>query len=165
LIQTEELLLAESDPDTGQPVIQSVSRAEELYRGPWIELAPDLLCEPAPGYSFARGASGHLQRYEWYMGDHDKDGIFVASGPGLRQSVEIENANLIDIAPTVLFLANVPIPKDMDGMVLDLFEDNRLVASPPRYEQESEAYEGSSHTFSPEEERVIEEHLRSLGYL
>lgn len=165
LSQIEEILLAERDPVTNQPVIESVVRAAEVYHGPYLNLAPDLLFVPAPGYTSAKGAKAHLQPFEWFMGDHDPDGIVVGSGPGFKKGQKIKNAGLIDIAPTALYLAGVPIPEDMDGQVLDLFGDQRLSLSPPSYEQGPALTQDSSYSFTPEEERQVEEQLRSLGYM
>jgi hypothetical protein len=71
----------------------------------------------------------------------------------------------MDIAPTVLYLAGVPIPEDMDGQVLDLFTGQRLMFNPPIYEQGSITHRGTDYAYTPEEERQLEEHLRSLGYM
>jgi len=161
----QELLLAERDPDTGQPIIEAVLRAKEVYHGPWADLGPDLLLIPAPGYAFAKGAKGHLQPYTWFMGDHALEGIFVAVGPGLRRGERIHQAALIDIAPTVLYLAGIPIPEDMDGHVLDLFADQRMTTTPPIYAQDTTIYKGVDYDYTPEEERNVEEQLRGLGYM
>jgi predicted AlkP superfamily phosphohydrolase/phosphomutase len=161
----QEVFLAERDPATGRHIIESVLRAKEFYNGPWADLAPDLLCIPAPGYTFAKGAQGHLRPFDYLTGDHDLDGMFVASGPGLRRGEKIHKAALMDIAPTVLYLAGVPIPRDMDGQVLDLFADRRLTTTPPIYEQGLTADKDSEYAFTAEEERCVEEHLRNLGYL
>jgi len=161
----QEILLAERDPANGQAVIESVIRVKEFYNGPWLDTAPDLLCVPAPGYAFAKGAKGHLQRFSWLTGDHDLDGIVVASGPGLKRGEKIHQATLMDIAPTVLYLTGVPIPEDVDGMVLDLFADHRLTTTPPTYESGTVACKSDDYAYTPEEERQVEEQLRSLGYM
>lgn len=162
-----EMLLSERDPATGQAVIEAVVPGREVFHGPWAELAPDLLYVPARGYSSAKGAKGHLQPYSWFMGDHDPDGIFAAAGRGIKQGQSIAEAALIDIAPTVLYLSGVPIPSDMDGRALDLFADRRLSAAPPQVEQDASAsaYQSPAQEYTPEEERMVEEQLRSLGYL
>jgi predicted AlkP superfamily phosphohydrolase/phosphomutase len=51
-------------------------------------------------------------------GTHRTEGILVARGPQVRPGVEIRNASLLDIAPTVLQLAGVPVPGDLDGKPL-----------------------------------------------
>jgi predicted AlkP superfamily phosphohydrolase/phosphomutase len=161
----QELLLSERDPTTGKPVIEAVLRANEVYHGPWARQGPDLLLLPAPGYAFAKGAKGHLQPYEWFMGDHALDGILVGSGPGLKRGASVGNAALIDLAPTILYLADVPIPLDMDGQVLDLFADQRLTTAGPIYEQDVATYQRHDYDYTAEEEQEVAEQLRGLGYL
>jgi predicted AlkP superfamily phosphohydrolase/phosphomutase len=163
--QIREMLLSEKDPATGRSVIQSVVRSREVFHGPWADAAPDLLYEPAAGYASAKGAKGHLQAYAWFMGDHDPDGIFLAAGRGVQRGQTIEGASLIDVAPTALYLAGAPIPNDMDGKVLDIFADRRLATQPPTYEQDAAAVQAETHVYTAEEERMVEEQLRSLGYL
>jgi predicted AlkP superfamily phosphohydrolase/phosphomutase len=165
LDDVQEVLLDERDPSNGQRVIESVMRGEELYSGPWADLAPDLMFIPAAGYAAAGGAKSHLGSFEWRTGDHGLDGIFVASGPGLKRREKISGAGLIDVAPSVLYLAGMPIPQDMDGQVLDLFSDRRLTTDPPVYEQGTTMHGGSDYVYTSEEERQVEEQLRSLGYL
>jgi predicted AlkP superfamily phosphohydrolase/phosphomutase len=161
----QALLLAERDPSNGQPIIEAALRAKEIYHGPYADQGPDLLLIPAPGYAFAKGAKGHLQPYDWFTGDHALDGIFVAAGPGLKRGATISNAGLIDLAPTILYLAGVPISPDMDGVVLDLFADQRFVTNPPAYEQAAATYQSHSYDYTPEEEQDVAEQLRGLGYL
>ena len=45
-------------------------------------------------------------------------GILVMKGPGLKKDERIYGANLLDIAPTLLTLAGLPVGKDMDGKPL-----------------------------------------------
>ena len=54
---------------------------------------------------------------------HRQYGILVLAGPGIRCDERIYGASLIDIAPTVLTLFDLPIGKDMDGRpLLEAFE-------------------------------------------
>jgi predicted AlkP superfamily phosphohydrolase/phosphomutase len=163
--EIRELLLAERDPGTGRAVISEVFRGRDIYRGPYADGGPDLLYEPAPGYASAKGARHHLGSYDWFMGDHDREGILVAAGPGIRRGDQLDGASLIDIAPTVLYLADVPIPEDMDGTVLNMFGDGRLESTPPTYERGWVPVMESEGAYTEEEERGLEEQLRSLGYL
>jgi predicted AlkP superfamily phosphohydrolase/phosphomutase len=160
-----DLLLAERDPSTGTKVVDGVVRGTDAFQGPFAGAAPDLLYGPAAGYASAKGARGHLQPYEWFMGDHDPTGILVATGPGIKRGARIENAALIDMAATVLYLSGVPIPDDMDGKVLDLFADGRLMTKRPAYEKDAVAVAQPEQVYSEEEEEKLEEQLRSLGYL
>lgn len=62
----------------------------------------------------AGGVAGHGDTSPWEI-----NAVFAAFGPdikaGLRSEVPGSNA---DLAPTILFLAGVPVPKGMDGRVL-----------------------------------------------
>ena len=51
-------------------------------------------------------------------GDHRPDGVVVLFGKHIRQGKKIENASLLDITPTILYLFGLPAGKDMDGRVL-----------------------------------------------
>ncbi len=54
---------------------------------------------------------------------HRQYGIFVIAGPGIKQDERIYGASLIDLAPTVLTLFDLPIGEDMDGRpLLEAFE-------------------------------------------
>jgi predicted AlkP superfamily phosphohydrolase/phosphomutase len=163
-IQTE--LLALRDPTTGSPILDQVIRASDLYHGPMLDRGPDLLVVPAQGFGSCSGEAGaHLSPLRKWMGSHDLDGILVASGPGIRPGHNISHASIMDIAPTTLYLAGVPIPVDVDGQVLGLFADSRLKERPPSYEEVRYAQSAREVVFTPEEQDQLEAHLRSLGYL
>ena len=49
--------------------------------------------------------------------------MFVAAGPNIKQNEKVFGLGLIDIAPTILHMYNLPVGKDMDGKVaLDIFK-------------------------------------------
>jgi tetratricopeptide (TPR) repeat protein len=50
--------------------------------------------------------------------EHRQFGIFVMAGPGIKQDELVFGANLLDIAPTVLTLFDLPTGRDMDGAPL-----------------------------------------------
>jgi len=52
-----------------------------------------------------------------YSGHHKLNGIFIASGPHIRRGQILNGLNILDIAPTVLHIMNVPIPRYIDGRV------------------------------------------------
>ncbi len=55
--------------------------------------------------------------------EHRPFGIFVAAGPGIRSDELIFGASLLDVAPTVLSLFDLPTGRDMDGRpLLEIFE-------------------------------------------
>jgi predicted AlkP superfamily phosphohydrolase/phosphomutase len=158
-------LLAQRDPENGTPLIKNVVRASDLYCGPYLDEGPDLLVVPADGLVTCAVEKGpNLMPLRVYMGAHRQEGVFVANGQGIKAGKLIADADLLDLAPTILYLADVPIPTDMDGQVLDLFSDDRLSRRPPAY-QAPTIQEKAEYTYHREEEQEVEERLRGLGYL
>ena len=120
----------------------------------------------APGVAGSSKSPGH-GRYVaptgWKSGEHDLDGILVAHGSDIPAGMRLEHARLIDIAPTVLHLMDVPIPEEMDGTSLAETFYGATIASAQR--EPTQAREVGASDYSEEEEREILEHLRSLGYV
>ncbi len=55
------------------------------------------------------------------------DGFLLITGPGVAHKTNPEPASVVDIVPTILFAADLPIGRDMDGRVLtDAFADEFL---------------------------------------
>ncbi|RPJ04598.1 MAG: phosphodiesterase [Deltaproteobacteria bacterium] len=51
--------------------------------------------------------------------NHDRYGIFVMRSPGLRSKGERKGLNILDIAPTVLSLFDIPPSEDLGGRVIE----------------------------------------------
>jgi hypothetical protein len=100
-------------------------------------------------------------------GDHDLYGIFAASGPAVCSKGFLEEAHLLDVAPTVLASLGESIPANMDGHVLeDIYLESFLRAHPPAYDKAREVVAKSGeNVYSAEEEAAVRERLESLGYL
>lgn len=101
-------------------------------------------------------------------GKHHLDGIFIASGYPIRKGVTVD-ADIYDIAPTILALLGLPNATDMKGEVLrEIFEPSFLE---DRTSKNIDSYDdiiplegrGIDHGRLGEEELV--EQLRSLGYV
>lgn len=50
--------------------------------------------------------------------DHRQYGIFCMKGPGIKKDERVYGASLLDVAPTLLAAADLPIGSDMDGKAL-----------------------------------------------
>jgi len=56
--------------------------------------------------------------------DHRQFGMFVAAGPNIKTNEKVFGLSLLDIAPTVLHMFDLPIGEDMDGRpALDIFKE------------------------------------------
>jgi hypothetical protein len=86
----------------------------------------------------------------------------------IRQDVWVENARLVDMAPTILYALGEPVPEEMDGVVLeDLFSPLYREAHPVQYSDQGAAgdIEAVDSGLTPEEEEQVRRHLERLGYL
>jgi len=53
---------------------------------------------------------------------HHEDGIFIVAGPNVRKDYHHEDeANIVDILPTILRASKIKIPNNLDGKVLNIF--------------------------------------------
>lgn len=127
-------LLAWRHPTTGQPIVRRVHRRDDLYEGPAAAEAPDLVLELAldAGYSFPclptvpaeTRSVRRLERREHVAGkgggmngSHRAEGLWVLAGPDVSPTAHTEAA-IVDVAPSVLHLAGLPVPAWMDGRLL-----------------------------------------------
>lgn len=111
----------------------------------------------APAYRGGLHQAGH---------DHGPDGILIAAGPPIRRGAHLESARVVDVAPTVLALAGLPVAGDMDGRALTgMIRPEFLARHPldtiPTYEMDA-ARAGLRHSRAEDE---VYEKLRSLGYI
>jgi predicted AlkP superfamily phosphohydrolase/phosphomutase len=166
--EIEDRLQEARDPETGLPLFKQIIRGKEYYGDPIEAFTPDLIILPG---SYMRVAAPRQRRmYEstgWATGDHALAGILIASGNGIRQGKTVDDARLVDLAPTILHMLNVPIPDDMDGRLLeDILEPDFLQSRPPATEgTEDEQRSRLDAELSEEDEQGLMERLRGLGYL
>lgn len=120
------------DAAKNRKVIQSISRREEIYSGPYATNAPDLLVNFCPGYrvSWQSAVGGFADsliqdNLRKWSGDHIVDPeavpgiLFIAKNGGaplLPDSGRSGNVpHIADLAPTILNYLGVPVPKVMEG--------------------------------------------------
>ncbi|HEY3213275.1 MAG TPA: hypothetical protein VGL16_08765, partial [Actinomycetota bacterium] len=151
------------DPKTGRSPVKRVWRREEIFKGKHIETAPDLLFEPAEGYSLTH-AKAAVEDADWVSGDHRMDGVIVAAGPQVQPDAFGEQANLVDVAPTILAALDAPASVQHTGRVLTKVVGEQATVRAG----EAVAIPGMSEdtsVVSETEADEMEEHLRGLGYL
>jgi len=151
----------------GAPLVEHIWKKEEIYRGAHLADAPDILFLPrnletiAFG-DFEFGSNKIIEPSFGVSSSHRMNGIFVASGAGIKNAGEFSGAQLIDLAPTILHLLGLTVPTDMDGRVLsDALADARAV----EYGGTSESSATTRDGYSEEEERQVIERLADLGYI
>lgn len=99
---------------------------------------------------------------------HRQYGIFVMAGPGIKRDERIYGASLIDIAPTVLTLFNLPIGEDMDGRpLLEAFEvppQVKMIESWEKKEGEAGMHR-SGQEMDPTQAHELMLQFAALGYV
>ena len=113
------------DTGTGETAINEAFDTAKLYRGPYLQNAPDLIIGFNAGYRTSwDGATGVVSgpvfedNTKAWSGDHCIDprlvpGVFFAS-----RKIDRKDPALVDIAPTVLRLFGLDPPAHMDGKPL-----------------------------------------------
>ena len=149
-------LRAVETPD-GEPVFEEVVPREEHFSGKHAENAVDLVTIPTDMNVFlTEQLDGSLFSKPAQSWDHKIDGIFAAAGEGLETDVPIEDADLLDVAPTILASLGIPRSERMDGSVLPIVDDPGYTAYP--------SYETGARGAEDADEQV-KERLAGLGYL
>ena len=93
-------------------------------------------------------------------GTHTPAGILAAYGPDVPKGKKVD-ADIIDIAPTILAYQQIPVPRHMDGKVL-----NEIFVKPPQIQYQDFDFTKSGQTeYSDDEQAKVEQHLADLGYI
>lgn len=172
------------DQKTGEPIVEAVLERDAIYTGPWTQKAPDLLVRWREDI-FINGIRIENSRFQTraqadnhppipgedpqiISGDHQLDGILFLKGPNIKPGCRIDNASIMDVAPTVLYHLQCPIGEDMDGKVLSgaitdsYLATNAIIRQSPSLKPTNTS---DGHAYTGDDEEVIAERLRNLGYL
>jgi predicted AlkP superfamily phosphohydrolase/phosphomutase len=173
--EVAESALALRSP-SGDPIVAAVHRREDLYDGPELGKIPDLIVEFR---DYAWLGKGTMTRSEsiWdsisiapntaasYQGSHRYEGIVVLAGPSVRPGI-IPAAEILDIAPTMLYLLEEPIPTELEGRLLaEAIEPTLLDRRPPEDMEQDALALPSKRMYDEQGAAEVEERLRNLGYL
>ena len=120
------------------------------------------------GYEFAarRGELFHPP-YTEETGSHRLEGILIAAGPDITESLAAAETDIQDLAPSLLYLQDCPIPNYMDGRVIvDIMRPELPGERQPQFEERSITLRDDLPAdWDEAAEAEISERLRKLGYL
>jgi predicted AlkP superfamily phosphohydrolase/phosphomutase len=161
-------------PEDGERIMSNIYLREDVFPGPSGGLGPDITLEMRDGglVSILPGPEIVSQR-PVVSGAHRPLGIFGARGPGIRKGFDGGELSILDVAPTVLYSLGLPVYKDLEGRVPEeMFEKAVLKEKPIQTasastdgEEEEKPADAESSEMSEEDERVVMERLRELGYI
>ncbi|MGC9320202.1 MAG: alkaline phosphatase family protein, partial [Armatimonadota bacterium] len=109
--------------DQGREMNSRVLRPQDIYTGPHVDDAPDLMIY-LDDLNWRLGqdvGNPTLHTFDTEIGPddsvHDYLGMIAARMPGERQ-LDVTGAHIMDVAPTVLDILGEPIPEHMEGRSL-----------------------------------------------
>jgi predicted AlkP superfamily phosphohydrolase/phosphomutase len=166
-------LMAVKDPDSGESIVAEVLTKEEVYSGEHVDDCPDLVFCLRPGYTLTGGVgragrlTGPRTRTPNLQGSHRAEGIVMMSGPPVVRASSTRRLEIADTTVTALHLLGLPIPRDMDGEViddalaLDFLARHPVVLGPAA----GGIVDGDRDVWNAEEVEMITDRLRDMGYL
>lgn len=127
----------------------------------------------ASDHGFKSGASRPKLSPEIWAGKaafwHRIDGVICLYGNGVRRGVRLEDASIMDIAPTLLALQGLPRAEDMPGKILTgAFEETLTAgfnrATVPTLQRERQMDDVALTTGDPSTDDALKK-LEALGYI
>ncbi len=162
----QQELMAWQDPDTHEAIVKRVLKKEDAYDGDYLFKAPDLIVEYYPGY--AASSQAMLLDFDTFAVYTATSKASMARGPYARLIAMgtnlvrgcSENAQLVDVMPNVMYLLGQPVPGHIDGKIIpSLFTSSHRQHHPQKQSEDDE------FRLTGEEEGLVEDRLRALGYL
>ncbi len=174
--EISERLLRWRDPIHDAPVVRRVWHRDEVYRGGYVGMAPDLILElQSPGgYSYVcvpsygqggapverlgRVALG-AGKLNGMSGSHRADGMFVLTGEGITPG-RLTGVAIADLAPTIMSVCGLAVPTDWDGRVLPCLESGGSAVGADKGDDPA-----AEVTYDGGQEAIVRRRLEQLGYL
>jgi predicted AlkP superfamily phosphohydrolase/phosphomutase len=121
-----QLIRVLTDPETprGDAVFARVAPREAVYEGACLDAAPDVVTVPTNASPQSDSSCS-----ETHVGCR-RDGIVAVTGGAIDQTEAIDDARLVDVAPTVLATLGVPRSDQMDGDPLAVVDPSPVATHP-----------------------------------
>lgn len=164
--------LKEIHDDQGRQVVPSPCRREDVYDGPEVAKAPDIIIATEEnGFLQSTGLGAHrvLEDSQPYRsGSHRQYGIVAVVGPMVKAGGRLDApVDMVDLFPTLLHMLDLPIPEGQDGSCIQaVFDPIWLDTHPPTYaEPLVKVAEGHPVVDGDGGDDEILRRLEGLGYL
>jgi len=142
-------------PD-GDPVFERVCGREEVFDGPYLEDAPDIITVPNEFEHFLvanlKGEHFGEPTEPW---EHKLDGVMMVSGDEIDTQRSLGSPHLFDVTPTILATFGLPVAERMDGETV-------AVVDPTEREEYPRFEPGEAVRL---DDGDVERRLSDLGYL
>ncbi len=159
------------DPKTGEKLCtqSQIFKKEDIYNGPYIEEAPDIVFQLRPGYlsfpGYEFGSNSLVSDLRGWSAGHAMNGILMMKGRNVKKGAQVADAKMIDVAPTVLAMMGLPLPADMDGRVLTEALSPEFLESHKIRKADYSTQLGTEYAYTEEQTEQLKQALKALGYL
>ena len=150
-----------TDPQTGDAIL-TVHDGDDLFETD--PNSPDLVVRAAHGYLAANSLTHEVFRDGTMDATHRSEGVVLAWGPSIEAGSTPEDANVTDVAPTVLHSVGEAVPSDADGRVLSELFDPDSRAAKRAVSRRDYADSGPDDAVEADFDDV-EARLQGLGYM
>ena len=151
-----ERLQSVETPD-GEPVFERVVPRENVYYGPHVDAAPDLVTVPR---EFDEMLSSSLRGEQFgpvpESYNHKFEGILAMAGPNVDTDACLDGPTLLDIAPTILSALGAPRSERFDGRPLPVVEPTETTTYPAHTTDKKGVHDS---------EESVKRRLADLGYI
>lgn len=158
----------------GRSIIEKAYKREDIYNGEYLCLAPDIqfvtreMSVHPESDLFAEKILVRPEERpeEYFPALHRLNGVFLLEGRSVKRNNKLFGTNIIDLAPTILYLLDLPIPKDMDGRPLLECFDMDFTKTPSFSDTVLKPQpDDSDFSYSDLEDQKLKKMLQDLGYL
>jgi predicted AlkP superfamily phosphohydrolase/phosphomutase len=156
---------------TGEPLVSEIWTRDEVFQGPHGAAAPDLtLILRDGGLVSILPSPEAVTKRPVVSGSHRPVGIFGARGPAFRRGLYAGELSILDIAPTILYSLDLPLPAELQGRLpAEIYQEAVLAANPVRKVAVGAVPAGSQENApipaEMEDEETVLARLRELGYI
>lgn len=159
-----------TDPEDHEKIVDNVFRKQQIYSGQYLEKAPDLFLDMRKmTYMTSTSLISNqiVEPSSGYSASHRMEGILFMHGKNLKRGQTLRNCNIMDLAPTILYLMGVRFPSDIDGRVLlDAFEPSYVKTHPAKAKEKARPLiTRKRYALSEKDEQKVKERLKAMGYL
>jgi len=159
------------DPATGTKIIDSIYVKEQIYKGPYLSEAPDLVCLENPDYVFftlprtpdLRIIDAGPAPDKAFSGFHRRRGTIGLYGSRVIGGQAVE-ARITDVTAIILAYLGVPAPSELDGRVpVQVFKTG--VSPELNLARSNDTGYRRPDLFVAQDSKAMENQLRAVGYI
>ena len=159
------------DPARGVRIIDSIYVKEQIYTGPYLSKAPDIVCLENPDYVlFTLSRTPDLRVIDAgpapdraFSGFHRRRGTIGLYGSQVLAGQAFE-ARIVDITAIILAYLGVPAPSELDGRVpVQVFKND--LSPGLNLAKSNETGFRRPDLFVAQDSKAMEKQLRAVGYI